>query len=81
MIAKIVAEKLNNKFTVSNHVQAWKYYKVRQQGNKPDGCKTDFCQFDEAHNDYIYTEKWIDFLVEKLSDNEEYNKVITLKIK
>ncbi|MCC8167007.1 MAG: DUF3644 domain-containing protein [Planctomycetes bacterium] len=57
------------------HSNAWKFYKVRKTGFQADGCKTEFCQYDEAHNSYVYTQKWIDFLIMKLLDNDEYNKV------
>jgi len=57
------------------HTNAWKYYKARNQGCQPDGCKTEYCQYDEPHRDYVYTQTWIDFLVKKLSDDEEYLRV------
>lgn len=33
------------------------------------------CQFDEAHRDYVYTQAWVDFLAERLSDPAELEKV------
>lgn len=75
-VSEEVAAKINKKFTVNAHVKAWKYYDVRKQGNQADGCNTKYCQFDEPHGDYIYTQEWIDFLILKLSNEEEYNKVL-----
>lgn len=78
-VSKIVSERIGRTFGVHNHTQAWKYYKIRKSGETPEDCKTEFCQFDEAHRDYIYTQQWVDFLVKKLVDNEEYIKVSSYK--
>lgn len=75
-IVKAVKAQINKPFSMHNHTMAYKYYKVRIQ---PDKCKVEFCQYDEPHRDYVYTQKWIDFLVEKLSIEEEYQKIITFK--
>lgn len=74
-VARIVAEKISRPFTVSNHTSAWKYYKIRESGECPESCNIKFCQFDQVHRDYIYTQEWIDFLVKKLSGESEYEKV------
>lgn len=74
-VARIVAEKIGRSFTVTNHTLAWKYYKIRESGERPESCKTNFCQFDQVHRDYVYTQEWIDFLVTKLSEEDEYEKV------
>jgi len=78
-VTKIVSEKIKKKFTIYNHTQAWKLYDARKQGNSPDGCKYEYCQFDETHGDYIYTQEWINFLIKKLTDENEYNRLICYK--
>ncbi|NPV69211.1 MAG: DUF3644 domain-containing protein [Firmicutes bacterium] len=78
-VAQIVAKKIGRPFSIHNHTQAWKLFGVRKPGEDPAGCKTEYCQFDEPHSDYIYTQKWIDFLVLKLSDEQEYNRVVSFK--
>lgn len=78
-ITQIVSEKIQRKFNIHNHTQAWKYYAVRKPGNNPQGCKTDYCQYDEVHKDYVYTQAWVDFLVRKLSDEDEYKRIISYK--
>ena len=75
-VVNYIKEKIGKPFTLNKHVQAYKYYKIRTDSK---GCKTDYCQYDEPHKDYIYTQKWVDFLVEKLSDEEEYQKVVSYK--
>lgn len=75
MVCEILSERLGKKISIALHTAAWKYYDVRKQGYKADGCKTEYCQFDEAHHDYIYTQKWIDFLYNKFSNADELERV------
>ena len=79
VVSQIVSEKLGRPFSVPHHTNAWKYYKIRKSGEMPEECKTDYCQFDIAHRDYIYTDKWIEFLVRKLSDEAEYIKITSYR--
>jgi hypothetical protein len=75
MVCDILSERLGQKISVSLHTAAWKYYDVRKQGYQAEGCNIEYCQFDEAHRDYIYTQKWIDFLSQKFCDTDELEKV------
>ncbi len=74
-VTEQVKQRLRKPFTITFHTKAWKYYKVRRQGYQPDGCNIKYCQYDEPHKDYVYTQEWIDYLVKMLSDNEEYFRV------
>ncbi len=78
-ISQMVSEKIQRNFNTYNHTQAWKYYNVRKPGNNAQDCKTDYCQYDEAHKDYVYTQRWVDFLVKELSDEDKYNRVISYR--
>lgn len=62
-------------FNMSHHTKAWKMYKVRASGRKPDKCNVKYCQFDAAFKGYIYTEAWVNFLCEKVSKPEEFEKL------
>ena len=62
------------------HAKLWKYYNVRKPGHQADGCNTQYCIYDVANESYLYTEAWIEFLVEKLSDPEEYRKIENYKV-
>lgn len=49
------------------HTEMWKKYEVRPKSankNRKD-CRIKYCQYDEAHGDYIYTDEWVDLLIEK----------------
>lgn len=65
-------------FHMGVHTNCWKFYKVRpgSKADKPDETKIEFCIYDKLNNSYGYTKKWIDFLVEKLSDKDEFERVI-----
>lgn len=65
-------------FTTPRHTWAWKYYGIRPAGGsaKPEKCKSDYCIYDAVHRDYVYTDKWVQFLKEKWADLEERKRVI-----
>lgn len=75
MVCNVLSEKMGTKISVSLHTKAWKYYKVRETGTQANGCDTKYCQYDEAHRDYIYTQAWVDFLFSKFNDPEELSRV------
>ena len=78
IVANEVEKKIGKKFSVSyHHPIANKHYKIRNEGNDPKNCNTKYCQFDDAHKDFVYTQDWIDFLVDKLKDKKEYLKVFS----
>jgi len=54
--------------SMSWHIEMWKKYKVRPAANNSNksNCKSEYCVYDSAHGDYLYTEKWVSFL----TDNE-----------
>lgn len=74
-VVEEVARRINKHFTINLHTKAWKFYKVRTSEKSSSGCKSEYCHYDVAHNDYVYTEKWIDFLADKLTDENEYNNL------
>lgn len=78
-IAEAVSQKTGRVFKIHHHTSAWKMYKVRLSGESAEGCRTEYCQYDQVHGDYIYTQQWIDFLVKKLSDEAEYQKLLAYK--
>lgn len=63
------------RFTITDHTNAWKLYNVRPQRPGPRGCDVRYCQYDEAHNDFVYTEQWVDFLLKKVQDPFEFAQI------
>lgn len=68
------AEREVDKFTSGTHTICWKKYKVRPSSGAPNPYETDprYCVYDSLHQDYGYTEAWVDFLIEKLNDEKEF---------
>ena len=67
----MVIEKLKEKGfdkTMNWHVDMWRKYKVRPANNAKDksNCKTEYCVYDKPHQDYLYTDAWVQYLI----DNE-----------
>jgi hypothetical protein len=79
-VAKQVAQalKLQRKFNVTRHTKCWHYYKVRppKDSNNPARCRVEYCQYDEVHKDYVYTDRWVEFLVAELQDDEKYRAIL-----
>lgn len=65
------------KFNGDTHIRCWRKYKVRPPGGSPNPQETDwkYCIYDKMHNDYGYTQAWVDFLIEKLSDPAEFDSL------
>jgi hypothetical protein len=67
------------KFTPSyHHVAACQFYKIRPQNNSDNLYDTDlkYCQYDEPHKDYVYTNAWKQFLIKEMKKQGQYNKII-----
>jgi len=81
VVARKVADCLgkDKKFTTHLHVLAWKKYLVRPNGFSTLGCHERYCVPDPIHHDYVYTHAWVDFLVDKLSDQAEYESLTPFK--
>ena len=66
-----------DKFNQAIHVRCWRRYKARPPSGSPTPQETNwkFCVYDKRHNDYGYTQAWLDFLIEKLKDTAELDAV------
>lgn len=67
-----------DKFNAHAHTCCWRHYKVRPQGGaaKPEDTDKKYCYYDHAHKDYLYTEAWVAFLVEKMKSEAEFKKIL-----
>jgi hypothetical protein len=61
-------------FTSHHHQLAWKKFGVRprSKAKDPADCKKDYCHYHKAHKDYTYSDKWVDFLVSNIQNEEEF---------
>ncbi|WP_162529922.1 DUF3644 domain-containing protein [Nocardioides caldifontis] len=72
-----VAEAIARPFTMHMHTQSWRFFKARPPSGAADKAATraDFCRWNPAFEQYVYTEAWVSFLVRKLSDEATYDAV------
>lgn len=76
-VIKLVVDRSKLSFTSNNHTQAWHLHKVRPKkgAKQPDQTNKDFCIYHAAHGDYTYSEKWVDFLVAEIVDDEKWQAI------
>lgn len=65
----------------SHHYRASIIHKIRPDKNAVDPAKTNtrYCYWDTTFEQYIYTEDWIQFLIEEYSDEAKYTKAFSKK--
>jgi hypothetical protein len=63
MVMRKLKDRRLNK-TMNWHTIMWHKYKVRPPKNDKNtaNCKTEYCVFDKAHSDYLYTDAWVELL-------------------
>jgi hypothetical protein len=61
-----------------HHVRACYFHKIRPRKGDADARKTNtrYCQYDEAHRDYVYTDAWRKFLIAEMKKPGQYQKVL-----
>ena len=62
----------------SHHAYCWKHFNVRPPSGAIDPARTEvkYCQYDDAHRDYVYTEEWVELLINELSNEEKRQKIL-----
>ncbi len=79
-VVRLVKEQTGRtNFTITQHIKCWVKYEARPRGKDPS-IQNDWCMFDEAHGDYVYSQKWVDFLADKFQYDDEYNAIIESKL-
>lgn len=73
-VVKAVKEKCDIKFSHADHkyilaIFSIRPYKEFDPDQDPFETNTKYCHYDEPHNDYLYQECWIDFLVNNIQNN------------
>lgn len=76
-----VIEKVNArsayKITINSHADAWRHFGVRPNTGSaaPERCSPDFCVYDEAHKDYLYTQAWVEKCIEAFNDRQRFMEI------
>ena len=78
-VAARVRNAITRPFTMDSHTRCWRHFSARPPSGSPSPgkCNPRFCHYDALHKDYGYTETWVEFLVEKLSDQATYDLIVT----
>ena len=77
VVEKVQARLPSVVVSMTVHTRAWRYYKVRPSTGDahPDRTRSEYCIYDETHEDYVYTKAWVEKLVRDLADPAEYARV------
>jgi hypothetical protein len=64
-----------------HHALACEFYKVRPKKGDPhpEKTKVEMCQYDAAHKDYVFTERWVTFLIEEMKKPGQYQKLLDFR--
>lgn len=77
----VVVQKINElcQHVVSQnaHSDAWRHFNVRpgSLADRPHECRTEYCVYDEAHGDYLYTQAWINKCTQAFSNVDSYREI------
>ena len=72
-VVKRVNEGLNGKSITQNlHTTLYKLFEIRPANgsDEPFNTQAEFCLYDEPHNDYVYQEAWVTFLIHFMQTTE-----------
>ena len=80
-VCKIVKERTGKSFSSHTHRQAWTLLKVRPTGDakQPDNTNREYCIYHPTHDDYTYSDKWIDRLVDEVADEQKFTLIKAVK--
>ena len=73
----VKGKKKVDKFNIDTHSRCWKKYGIRPETGSAHPERTDskYCVYDSMNKNYGYTQAWVDFLIEKMKDDNEYNSL------
>jgi hypothetical protein len=81
-VVKLVSQRSRQKFTSHNHTQAWRFYSARprQTAKRPEDTNKDYCIYHPAHDDYTYSEKWVEHLVAEIERDDKWAAIKAYRI-
>ena len=76
-VVNLVNEECPHYISQNAHTDAWKFYEVRPAtgATAPNKCVTDFCVYDQAHCDYLYTDAWVEKLKIQFSNADKFKEI------
>ena len=82
VVADMVQQKSDRAFTTYNHTQAWRKFDVRPRNGveQPENTNKDYCIYHQAHGDFTYSTKWVDFIVSFIASDDNYEELRRFKL-
>lgn len=82
VVADMVRQHSGRAFSTHNHTQAWRKFDVRPRSGvaQPANTNKDYCIYHQAHGDYTYSTKWVEFLVSFIATDENYDELRRFKL-
>lgn len=76
-VISMINEVCPNKVSINTHADCWRFFEVRPATNSetPERCTPEYCVYDEAHRDYLYTEAWVKKCIKALSNDDQYEEI------
>lgn len=73
-VVEFVYSQIPFRFSMSDHTNAWQAQAIRPKGDDsaPERTIEQFCVYDRPHKDYLYTQAWINRLIEKCSTEDGF---------
>ncbi|GGA31657.1 DUF3644 domain-containing protein [Neptunicoccus cionae] len=80
--ADLVRQQSGRAFTMHNHTQAWRKFDIRPRPSvaQPENTNKDYCIYHEAHGDYTYSDRWVEFLVTFIASDANYEELKKFKL-
>jgi len=77
-VVKEVQARVPFRINSHTHVQAWRHHKLRPGHGeaKPEKTRQEYCVYDHAHRDYLYTRAWVELLSRDLADAASYEDIV-----
>jgi len=77
-VVKMVNETIDKPFTIGLHTLAWKKYRARPQKDVP-GFKHNYCGWVPGHEGYLYSDEWVQFLINELQVEKNFEELRSYK--
>jgi hypothetical protein len=63
--------------SLNAHSNAWRHFGVRPGPGSaaPEQCRTEYCVYDEAHGDYLYTQAWVNKCTQAFSHVDTFREI------
>ncbi|PJI91281.1 hypothetical protein BC777_0105 [Yoonia maricola] len=77
VVVDLVRGKSGKVFSSRNHTQAWRKFDARPRTGvaQPENTNKDWCIYHQAHGDYTYSDKWVDFIVSFIGADDNYEEL------